>query len=37
MTLGVCERCSGIDSRSEGVVDVLGPMVERDERAAHAR
>ena len=37
MTLGVCERCSGIDRRSEGVVDVLGAMVERGERAAHAR
>ena len=34
---GVCKRCSGIDSRSEGVVDVLGAMVERGERAAHAR
>ena len=31
MTLGVCgeTRCSGIDSRTEGVVDVLGAMVER--------
>ena len=37
MTLGMCERCKGIDNRSEGVVDVLGAMVERGERAAHAR
>ena len=36
MTLAVCKRCSGIDSRSEGVVDVLAAMLERDERAAHA-
>ena len=35
MTLGVCKQCSGIDSRSEGVVDVLGAMAERGERAAH--
>ena len=35
--VGVCKRCSGIDSRYEGVVDVLGAMVERGERAAHAR
>ena len=37
MILGVCERCSGIDSRSEGVVDVLGVPAERGERAAHAQ
>ena len=37
MTFGVCKRCSGIDSHSEGVVDVLGVIVERGERAAHAR
>ena len=37
MILGVCERCSGIDCRSEGVVHVPGAMVERGERAAHAR
>ena len=37
MTLGVRKRCSGIDSRSEGMVGVLGAMVERGERAAHAR
>ena len=36
MALAVCKRCSGIDSRSEGVVDVLAAMLERDERAAHA-
>ena len=34
MTLGVCGRSSGIDSPSEGVVDVLGVMVGRGERAA---
>mgnify|MGYP006166569201 CR=1 FL=1 len=37
VTLSVCKRCSGIDSRCEGVVGVLGAMVERGERAAHAR
>ena len=29
--LGVCKRCSGINSHSEGVVGVLGAMVERGE------
>ena len=29
MALAECKRCGGSGSRSEGVVDVLGAMVER--------
>ena len=37
MSLSACDGCSGIDSRSEGVVDALGVHDERGELAAHAR
>ena len=35
MALAVCKRCSGIDSHSEGVVDVLAAMVEVNVQHTH--
>ena len=34
MIVDVCERCGDIDNRSEGVVDVLGAMVQHFELSA---